>query len=248
MKKVLLVLVLAAISVSAAYAETEIKVDGEVYVGVFDKYLWRGYDLSGSTPVVQGGIDLSAHNFTLSYWGNVQLKDDTDNGNYGETGYQGGDLSEAEIGIDYALPLGELVTLNVGNLYYPTAGENDTNELYLSGTFNTLLQPKLTVYHDWDENKDARFYTLEIGHSVEFGNVTLNASALGSYAEGADYWDASVETNEPWNTELGLSADIAVTEQFTVSPSFLYSAPLSDDARLLTDTEMAVGLTISHSF
>ena len=248
MKKVFSVLVFALVLGSVSVAFAEIKVEGDVYAGVFDKYLWRGYDLSGSTPVAQGGIDLTAHNFTLSYWGNVQLKDDTANGNWGETGYQGGDLSEAEIGIDYAIPLGELVTLNIGNLYYPTDGENDTNELYLSGTLNTILEPKLTVYHDWDENKDARFYTLEIGHSIELGQVTLNAGALGSYAEGADYWDGAIETNEPWNAELSLSADIAVTDQISITPSFVYSSPLSDDARKIIDTEMASGLTVTLNF
>jgi hypothetical protein len=78
--------------------------------------------------------------------------------------------------------------------------------------------------------------------------VTLNASALASYAEGADYWDGELETNELWNTELNFSADVAVTEQFTVTPSFLYTAPIGDDARYRTDTEMVAGLTVSHSF
>ena len=248
MKRSVSVLVLLLLVLSVASAFAEVTVEGEVYVGVFDKYVWRGYDLSGSTPVVQGGIDVSAHNLTLSYWGNLQLKGDPDNGNFGETGYEGGNISEAEVGIDYAIPLGETLTLNVGNLFYQTDGEDDTNELYLTASFNTLLQPKMTVYDDWDENKDTRFYTLEIGHSFEFDKVTLNAGALASYAEGVDYFDGLLATNEPWNAELSLTADVAVTEQFTITPSFLYSAPLGDDARYRTDTELVGGLTVSHSF
>jgi len=30
-----------------------------------------GFDLSGGMPVFQGGVDLSAEGFTLSYWTNV---------------------------------------------------------------------------------------------------------------------------------------------------------------------------------
>ena len=68
------VLLAAATLVPAASAAIE--VEGDAYVGYYDKYLWRGFDLSGGTPVVQGGVDLSAKGFTLSYWTNIQTKDD----------------------------------------------------------------------------------------------------------------------------------------------------------------------------
>lgn len=243
-KKVVFALLFALLLGSASVAFAEIKVDGDAYVGVFDKYLWRGYDLSGSTPVAQGGIDLSAHNLTLSYWTNVQLKDDHDDKDPTVI-YGSGEANETDITIDYSLDLGEQLTLNVGNIYYTMDGTmggiEDTNELYLSATLNTLLEPKLTTYYDWDENKDARFYTLELAHAIELGKVTLNAGALASYADNDD-------SHEPWNAELSLSADLAVTEQISITPSFLYSAPLGNDAQEAIDTEMVAGLTVSHSF
>ena len=53
MKKVvsvLIVIVLAALVVSAP-AMAAIEVEGDVYAGVYDKYMWRGLNLSGSRDI-----------------------------------------------------------------------------------------------------------------------------------------------------------------------------------------------------
>lgn len=213
-----------------------VKVSGDVYVGMFDKYLWRGFDLSGSTAVTQGGMDLSFNNFTLSYWTNVQMKDQTQSGTF----YQGGDANETDLTLNYAFDLGK-VSLNVGDIYYTLDGLNDTNELYLGATLNTLLSPTFKVYYDWDEFQDDRFYTLSIGHSLDVGKVSISGGALASYSQ-ADY------SNTLWNAELSLKATVPVTEQVSVSPSILYSAPLSDDAQVAIDTEIATGLTVTLAF
>lgn len=246
MRKVIVAGAALLLTVFASAAMAEIKVEGDVYVGVFDKYLWRGYDLSGSTTVVQGGMDLSAYNLTLSYWTNGQLNDDSHDFDPTST-LEGGDANETDITIDYALDLGELVTVNLGNYLYSVHGGEDTNEVYAAVTLNTLLSPKFAVYYDWDENKDARTYSLGIGHNLEFDQVTLTAGALANYMEGTDPYQL-IETNVPWNAELSLSADVAVTEQITVTPSFVYSTPLSDDAQAIIDTEMASGLTVTLNF
>jgi len=238
MKKLVLMIAVLLLAL-AQTALAEIKVSGDAYVGVFDKYLWRGYNFSENSAVAQGGMDLSANGLTVSYWTNGQFKDDN--------GLQGGDAYETDITLDYSMDLGELVSLSAGNIYYTLDGLNDTNELYLGVTLNTLLSPTLKAYYDWDEIKDSRFYTLSIGHSLELGKITLNAGALASYMEGTDNLGV-IETNVPWNAELSLSADVAVTDQITVTPSFLYSSPLSDDAQATIDTEMVSGLTVSLSF
>lgn len=232
MKRILLLTATVVLAL-ATVASAEIKVTGDAYVGVFDKYLWRGIDFSGSTPVAQGGMDLSANNVTLSYWTNTQLKTDE--------GYEGGDANETDITLNYTLPVGELVTLNAGNIYYTFDGANDTNELYLTATLNTLLAPTLKGYYDWDEFKDDRFYTLSIGHSLAFGKVTLTGGALASYMD-------TDSAHEPWNAELSAKADIALTDQIKVTPSFIYSTPLANDAQAAIDTEMASGLTVTLTF
>lgn len=239
MKKAAVLIAFGILLAGATSALAEIKVTGDAYVGVFDKYLWRGYDLSGSTPVAQGGMDLSFGGLTLSYWTNGQFKDDT----VDSTGATllGGDANETDITVNYALSLGEMVSVNVGNVLYALDGAEDTNELYLAATLNTILAPTLKAYYDWDEFQDDRFYTLSIGHSVDLGKVTLTGGALASYADSQNNY-------EPWNAELSVKADIALTDQIKVTPSFLYSTPLADDAQAAIDTEMASGLTVTMTF
>ncbi|WP_052464629.1 hypothetical protein [Geoalkalibacter subterraneus] len=36
-------------------ADAAIEVSGDAYIGIYDKYLWRGIDFSAGQPVLQGG-------------------------------------------------------------------------------------------------------------------------------------------------------------------------------------------------
>ena len=96
-----------------------LEVAGDAYVGIYDKYLWRGFDLSGSMPVAQGGVDVSAGNFTFGYWTNLQLS--TDEGE----GFTSGEATETDIVIDYSRDLNDLVSISVGNILYQVAGMDD---------------------------------------------------------------------------------------------------------------------------
>ncbi|MCD4689358.1 MAG: hypothetical protein K8R55_08500, partial [Desulfuromonadaceae bacterium] len=54
-------------------SQAAIEVEGDAYAGIWDKYMWRGFNLSDSRPTLQAGLDLSAGGFTLSTWHNWQL-------------------------------------------------------------------------------------------------------------------------------------------------------------------------------
>ena len=244
MKKVvsvLIVLVLAALVVSAPVMAA-IEVEGDVYAGVYDKYLWRGFDLSGSEPVAQGGVDLTSGKYTLSYWTNIQLSSDS-----GE-GYKSGEATENDLIIDYSRDITDLVSISVGNIYYMLDSLDDTNELYLSVGLSTILEPSLTVYYDWDEaQENGLYYTASIGHSFDLmENLSMSLGALVGYNEESDY---AVGDYSDWhNYELSASAEYAITDQLSVSPSFLYSSGISDDAKTAIDTEMVGGLTATFTF
>lgn len=216
-----------------------IEVSGDAYVGVFDKYLWRGIDYSGGKPVVQGGMDLSLGQLSLGYWTNIQLAD--------APGLESGEGNETDLTIDYAIPVCPVATVNVGNTFYTTdgvegiGGDKDTSELYVGVTVDTLLAPELKAYYDYDANRDDRFYTLSIGHSIEFPVATLNLGALAGYADND-------EAHVPWNGELSVALDIPVTEQIQVNPAFLLSMPLSDTAKEVIDTELQGGITLTFAF
>lgn len=248
MKKLLVVLAAMVLTTAlASPALAAIEVTGDAYVGYFSKYVWRGFDLSGGMPVVQSGVDLSAKGFTLSYWTNVATRND-DVDNDGILDFEGGEGTENDLVLNYAIPVGETATINVGNIYYMLDGYDDTNEVYAAATFNTLLSPTVKIFYDWDKaDENGLYYTASVSHSLPVGEmITLGASALVGYN------DENYSVNEGWsdwhNYELGAKADFKVTEQLTITPSILYSSPISDDAKETIDSQLVGGVNLLFAF
>jgi uncharacterized protein (TIGR02001 family) len=244
MKKVCiaLVAVLLAFGTLVPAALAAIEVEGDAYIGFYDKYLWRGFDLSGSEGVVQGGVDLSTKGFTLSYWTNYQASDDKDGG------FKGGEANETDITLDYTASLNDSVSVSVGNIFYHLDGLDDTNELYFGAALNLLLSPSLTVYYDYDEaESDGLFFNASIGHTIALGeNLGVNLGAGVNYNQASDF---AIGAYRDWhNYELSLSADYALTDQLSVTPSFLVSSPISDEAKKAIDTETVGGVALTLTF
>lgn len=240
LRVMLATIALAALATSPALAAVEVK--GSAYAGYFDKYLWRGHDLSGSLPVVQGGVNLSTHGFTLGYWTNIQTK--TDQG----AGLNGGDATETDITLDYTFSPVDKVSVSVGNIWYALDGLEDTKELYLGVGLAVPAAPAFKVYYDYDMAEEAGlFFTASVGHSLAVAEtLSLSAGALISYNDKSDY---AVGNYSDWhNYELSAGATFAVTNQLSVTPSLLFSSPISDDAKTAIDSETLVGLTATFSF
>ncbi len=244
MKKLLMIFAAMVLTTTplASPALAAIEVEGSAYIGYFDKYLWRGYDLSGGLPVVQGGVNLSSNGFTLSYWSNIQTK--TDEGE----GYTGGDSNETDIIIDYTFSPVEKLKVSIGNIWYALDGFEDTKEVYLGLALDVPLAPNVKVYYDYDQSEEnGLFYTAAVSHSFDvIDKLSLSAAALVSYNDenysvGEDYSD--------WhNYELSASATYAVTDQISITPSFLYSSPISDEAKDAIDSEVLGGITVTMTF
>lgn len=244
MKKMWMFLCAAAVFAVTCPAPSSaaVEVEGGAYVGFFDKYLWRGYDLSGSGGVIQGGMDLSHKGFTLSYWTNIQANDDK------EAGFPSGEATENDITLDYSFDLTEMVSLSLGNIFYDLEGLADTNEAYVGVTVNTLLEPTLTAYYDWDEcEEDGLYLTAAVGHGFDLAEgLSLSLGALVGYNQESDY---AVGDYSDWhNYELSVGLDYAVNENVSISPSFLFSSPISDEAKDLIDSETVGGITLSFAF
>jgi len=215
-------------------AMAAIEVEGDAYINYSSMYLWRGFDLSDSDPVMQGGMDLSFKGLTLSYWSNLDL--------------DSGEINETDITIDYSFDPSELVSVSVGNIFYSLEGLEDTNELYLGVTLNTILAPTLTLYYDYDEaDETGLFYTFSVGHDLELSEaLTLSLGGLVSYNQESDY---AIGDYDDWhNYELSASADYALTDQISLSPAVVFSDSISDDADDVIDDEFMAGLTLTLSF
>jgi uncharacterized protein (TIGR02001 family) len=236
MKKFGTVMVAALLLVAGfvPVAQAAVSVQGDAYVGYYDKYVWRGFDLSGAKPVVQGGVDLSLKGVTLSYWSNLQQTD--------------GKMTETDITLDYAYEVSPLLTLNGGNIHYALDGIDDTNELYLKAAFNTLLNPSVAVYWDYFQaSKAGLFYTVSVGHTFALTKeLGLNLGALASYNQDSDY---SVGAYSAWHDyELSASLAYALTDQITITPSVLFTEGISTVARNAIGTQWQGGVSTSFSF
>ena len=198
-----LIVIVHAVLVVSAPVMAVIEVEGDAYIDYYDKYLWRGFDLSGGTPVVQGGVDLSAKGFTLSYWTNIQTKDDVVLGN----DVNSGDATEKDITFDYTFSPTDKLSVSVGTIWYALDGAEDTKEAYLGLALDTILEPSLTLYYDYDQvDENALFYSVSIGQSIEMNDaLILSVGSLVSFNDESDY---AVGNYSDWhNYELSVGAD-----------------------------------------
>ena len=253
MKK--LVLAVLALVVFAAPAAAAIEVEGDVYAGVYDKYMWRGLDLSGKQPVLQMGTDISAKGFTFSYWTNTQLSSGVNNALGLE--FKHDEVTETDIILDYSFDASELLSVSVGDITYNFNAEGNTHELYLGLALNTILAPSLTIYYDWDAAKNAAadgsdlagmYYTLSFGHDLELAeNLGLSLGAAVNYNDESPFVG---EYTELHNYELSVGLSYALNEQVSIDASAIDSDAISDEAELAIgkDGESTGGVSITLAF
>lgn len=246
------VLTLALVIVSTP-ALAAIEVEGDVYVGIYDKYMWRGLNLSGSQPVLQGGVDVNTKGFTLSYWSNVQLSDGCASDDP-DCALQNDEVTETDITLDYTHEFG-LFSVSVGDIYYNFNVPGNTHELYLGVAADVLLAPTIKVYYDWDYandiNADGLYYSLGVSHSFDLmDNLSLGLGAAVNYSDESPYLlDSNGDVYSDWhNYELSSNLDYAITEQISVSASFVFSEGLSDKAKEGLDSETAGGVSVAFTF
>jgi opacity protein-like surface antigen len=230
MKKLgILVVVIAMMASMTSVASAEIVVSGDAYAGMYNKYVFRGTDLSGNQWVSQFGADLTYKGITLSYWSNLITHQTPDEF------YKAGEITETDVTLNYNFTPIELLTLNFGNIFYSLEGYRDTDELYAKATLNTLLSPTFAMY--WDckmSNSTGLFYTLSLGHTFQpVKNLAINLGALVSYNQSN--FSAQFGTNENYNNwhnyELSTGLDYSVTDNVKLSASYTYSNAISEKAR-----------------
>jgi hypothetical protein len=150
--------------------------------------------------------------------------------------------------LDYTFSPIEMLSVSVGTIWYALDGLDDTKEAYLGVALDTILEPAVKIYYDYDQcNENGVFFTASIGHTFQVMDALgINLGALISYNEESDY---AVGNYSDWhNYELSVSADYAVTDQITVAPLLLYSDPISDDAKDTIDDEVLGGVAVTFTF
>lgn len=249
---------LAIIFGSANVWAEEEKPTASADVAVLSKYVWRGYELSKDSAVIQPSATIGYKGFGFNLWGNL----DTDT-------YANDNMSNNWTETDWTLSYDKnygMVGLGIGYIYYEVDGGNDAQELYLSVGFDTFLAPSVTVYRDISYTPQW-YVSFGISHSFALpkdmsfdlaGSVAYNASDDDSFVEVDDNGNATTNKYSAFHDGLiSVGLTIPVGEYFTIAPMVAYSFPLTNEAKNLIksssfngeDSDFFFGgVTVSMSF
>ena len=232
---------LLAIPVSPLLAEEE-RPTGDLTVSALSRYVWRGYELSRNSVVIQPSMTIGYNGFSANLWGNLDTKpyspvDRSYTGTWNETDFT----------LSYAKTLG-LFNIGGSYAYYSLASmnkdaadRNDSQELSATVSLNTLLSPTLTVYKEIDHYRNW-YFQLGISHVVELNKmISLKLAAAAGYLLSTDedtypkFDSNAMATTDKFSNfhdgSLSASLPVKVTEQITVTPTLSYIFPLTGDAK-----------------
>lgn len=211
-------------------------------VGFYSQYVWRGYELSKDSLVIQPSLSADYRGFGVNLWGNYDTDQyDLDTGNWNET-----DLT---ISYDGAV---SSVIYGMGYIYYALEdGEEDTQEIYATLGLDTFLSPLLGIYRDVDNNP-GWYISLGIGHSFVISD-TLGLE-LGAQI---GYVDDDQDYSAFHDGLISLSLSYSASDHITLTPELYYSFALSGDSEEVLqdasyngedDSFLYGGVSVSWSF
>ncbi|MFO7761533.1 MAG: TorF family putative porin [Desulfobia sp.] len=224
----ILLLVFSSINVMA---EKKNRPTASADTGVYSKYVWRGYELSNDSAVIQPSITFSYMDVSLNLWGNLDTRvDDSSHSNQ---------FNETDMTLSYHRDLGHF-SLGLGYIYYGLDGADDAEELYLSAGLDTILSPTLTVYRDI-AHMPSWYMSFTLSHSFELPkDITLDLAGSAGYYHSCDQDDIPeyngrlAATNEKYrgfhNGLVSIGLTVPVGEYATVCPVIAYSFPLTEEA------------------
>ena len=231
MKQIMLISLFALILCPVHVLAEEEKPTASADVGVFSKYIWRGFELSDDSFVIQPSATVAYKGFSFNLWGNL----DSDVGNSSEDAK----WNETDLTLAYDTSVGP-VSLGVGYIYYALDGIDDSEEFYISACLgDILLSPSLTVYR---EIAEAQGWYINLGISHSFAlprDITLDlAGSVGYYSSDDDGFvevdDNLVPTTEKYKNfhdgVISVALTIPFEKYFVFSPMVAYSFPLTDEA------------------
>lgn len=202
-------------SIGTAMAEDKPTADASV--ALLSQYVWRGYELSKDSLVIQPSATVGYKGFAVNLWGNLdtdQVGMATDSFNWNETDFT--------LSYDGAY---DKLGYSIGYIYYDLDGADDSQEIYAGLSYDIMLSPALTVYRDFD-NYQGYYVNLGIGHS--FSITDKYALDLGASAGYYNFDDTNYSALH--DGVLSASMTFPVNEYLSITPEIDYSFPLSDDA------------------
>jgi hypothetical protein len=237
----LLVFMVLTVPVMSVLAEEE-KPTGDITTAVLSQYVWRGYELSRNSIVIQPSMTAAYKGFSVNLWGNLDTKPYSS----ADASYTG-TWNETDLTLSYSKTLG-LFNVGGGYVYYglaspnqDAADPNDSQEIFATVSLNTLLSPTLTVYKEIDHYRNW-YFLFGISHVIGINDaVFLKLAASAGYLLSTDtetyakYDSAALATSDKFSSfhdgSLSASLPIKVSNHITLTPTLSYIFPLTGDAK-----------------
>jgi hypothetical protein len=237
----LLIFTLLALPGAPLRAEEE-KPTGDFTTAALNQYVWRGYELSRNSIVIQPSMTIGYKGFSINLWGNLDTKPYSP----AAASYTG-TWNETDLTLSYTTTLG-LFNVGGGYIYYSLAPLNkdaadrdDSEELFATVSLNTLLSPTLTIYKEIDHYRNM-YFLLGVSHVVELNKMaSLKLAATASYLLSTDaekypkYDTNALATTDKFSNfhdgTVSASLPIKVSNYVTITPTLSYIFPLTGDAK-----------------
>lgn len=206
-----------AAGLPVAMAEEEVP-SADASVGFYSKYVWRGFELSDDSMVIQPSLTASYKGFSANLWANLDTAYSDE-----ESGFDSNLWNETDFTLSYDGAY-EKLGYGVGWIYYSVVG-SDTQEFYGTVSYDVLLAPTLTIYYDTDGFAGAWYANLGIGHSFMISEkYSLDLGLSVGYLDDNDGYA------ELHNGLLSASMSFPVSEYITITPELYWSFALSSEA------------------
>ncbi|MBI2046975.1 hypothetical protein HYT26_02330 [Candidatus Pacearchaeota archaeon] len=239
MPKAALIFLLLCGLAGSAFADGNI-VTCSSSTAVLNRYVFRGYEISSNSIVVQPSITMSYNSFSATLWGNIDSSEHATQyfipGRPGESNF-----NETDFTLAYTHNI-EKFSITGGYAYYAMDYSilGDTEEVLMAVSYNVFTKPTLSVYRDIAEFPGT-YLNFSLSHSMKFHqDTTFDLGASVGYCIGDGNWCRTYQPSTgSYDGErykgfhdgmLKLGLTIPLTEKMSIQPLVQYWFPLSSGA------------------
>jgi hypothetical protein len=218
-------------------------ITGNVMLAGLNKYIFRGYELSDKSIVLQPSMGIAYRGFSASFWGNIDT-DEHATQSFAPDRPDHKSFNEIDLNLSYTHSWGKL-SLSGGYIYYGTKYTAETEEVFASISYDIFLKPTLTVYRDITAYPGT-YLNLALSHSLKiYREITLDLGASAGYFAGdSGYWETYESSTGAYTGEkyqafhdgmVSAGFTIPMGKHFAFQPVVQHWFPLSDKARRKVD-------------
>lgn len=192
-------------------------------IGVYSKYLWRGFVLADAVSMQPTYWVKFADTLTVSSWMNVareQLE---------------GPLTEHDLTVDYTKAVSPKFSVSAGWINYVFPGLDSgsvTNEIYGGLSHASYFNPAVKVFVDFHEGKGT-YFNFSASHTYALGSQGFAATPSFGLGYNHRQWiDDSTWSDANFGVKLTVPTPI---KRLFLTPAIYYSKALNDDLGVFDD-------------